>query len=84
MSLSVRGIYVRGRAELRDPLGRTAHFSVNGEYTPPAIQLRLSAHDQILARYDAYLDASDIMRGVLYDADLPNDSLFFFRLQNPY
>ncbi len=80
LSLSVRGTYVRGQAELRDPLGSTARFNVNGEYTPPAIRLRLSAHDQNLAQYVGYLDASDIIRGVLSGSDLTRDSLFFFRL----
>ncbi len=81
LRLRVRGSYVSGNAELRDPMGPTRVFNVTGQYAAAGFSLQLTVHDQVLMQYRGRLDASDTMRGVFYDATGPGDSLFFFRVQ---
>lgn len=81
LRLRVRGSYVSGYAELRDPMGPTSVFNVTGEYAAAGFSLQFTVHDQVLMQYRGRLDASDTMRGVFQDATGPSDSLFFFRVQ---
>jgi hypothetical protein len=80
LSLSVRGSYVNGHGELRNPLGRNSYWLVTGEYRPPVITLRFVSHDRVLGRYVGHFDADGTMHGVLFDLGLPGDSLVFYPL----
>jgi hypothetical protein len=81
VALRVRGRYVSGQGELRDPLGKTIYLNVSGEYSSSAIRLDMASRDRIVARFVGRLEANDTMRGVLLDSGVASDSLFFFRLE---
>ena len=79
VTLRVRGGFVSGYGELRNPRGQNSHWVVTGEYAPPTITLRFVSRDRVLGRYVGHLDADGTMHGVLFDLGLPSDSLVFFR-----
>ncbi len=81
VTLSLHRTHVSGSGTFIDGQDRRAPLSVTGEYTAPDFSLQLASHDQLLGRFVGRVDSSDTLRGMLYDAGIPADSVILTRLR---